>query len=243
MLHSVTKRAWIALGVLGTVLTLLFLPLSWNQRTDLYIAWGPVLQAIGQVLLIAYAVLLTAWLFWIDIRPELRHRRAAREINAPDTGDALQLKEEVVNFATRYLKPAFEDLLEAHRISAYVIKDSWDHPAKFLIWQAFAQLQSYDGRYFLLVNRPPQMMSLNKVRAQLVSVELLKQYQSKMHNLVDVVKILRDNGKPLTPHLFDRLLRNWLGSHGKMLEALERLQAMPGLERMQEFDTRAGTHK
>ena len=180
LLHSVTKRAWIALGVLGTLLTLFFLPLSWKQRAELSPAWSPVLHSVDpQVLLIAYAVVLTGWLFWIDIRPEIQHRRVAKAFSAPDVGDSVQLKEEVVNFATKYVKPAFEDLLEAHRISAYVIKESWDHPANFLVWQAFAQLQSYDGRYFLAVNNNAGMMRLNKGGTQRVTVELLTQYYKK----------------------------------------------------------------
>src|SRR6185437_1185859 len=231
LLRGITRRAWLALGVLGTLLTLLFLPLSWKQRADLFAAWGPLLQRIDvEALLILYAVVLTARLFWVDIRPEIQHRRVARAFNAPDVGDAIQLKAEVVNFATKRLKPAFEDLLEAGRISAYVIKDSWDHPANFLIWQAFAQLQSYDGRYYLAVNDTASMMRLNKEGAQRVTLELLKQYQRKMHQLIDTCKILIEKGKPLTPHNFEASLRAWLASHSRMLAGLKHLQAQPGLE-------------
>jgi hypothetical protein len=240
LIGSISKRAWIALGVLGSLLTLLFLPLSWKQRADMAAAWGPLIQSVdATILLVVYASLLTAWLFWIDLRPELRHRRVAKAFNAPDVGDGLKLKEEVVQFATTSLKRAFEDLAEAHRISAYTVKDSWDHPANFLVWKAFAQLQSYDGRYFLLTHNRPSMMNLNKDGAQRVTVELLKQYYKKMHDLVYVVVLLRDNKKPFTPHKFDDLLRRWLVSHMDMLQGLKRLQAMPGLEILSDFDTKA----
>lgn len=238
LLRSITRRAWIAFGILGTLLTLLFLPVSWKQRADVAATWGPLLQSINvQALLITYAVVLTGWLFWIDIRPEIQLRKATKAFHAPDAGGSVQLKEEVVNFSTSHLRPAFEALLEANRISAYVIKDSWDHPANFLVWQAFAQLQSYDGQFYLAVTDRVGMMRLNKKTAQIVTLELLKQYRQKMHRLIDTAKILKDNSKPLTLHSFDGLLHKWLDSHSRMVVALKRLQALPGIELLKDFDT------
>ncbi|KQS89818.1 hypothetical protein [Rhizobium sp. Leaf386] len=215
-----------------------WLPKDFEDYSTAAEPWKRAYSALDQnTALWIFSTVLFVWIFATDVRrflEEQRSKLAARP--KPETSADIFLKERLIEFGKNYYVPATDAQNEALRLSAYVVKDSWDHPAKLFVFMAFSRITTYDAKYRTLFGGSVNIANLSRTNLEAALVAALTEYGVRSHWLQHVVTLLYEENKPLDLHGFKSQLTKFWHARQAMIAVLKDVQTLPGLSDIKNYD-------
>jgi hypothetical protein len=227
-----------AIGVFLLLYGIFWIPKDLEDYSEAAEPWRKAFATLDQnTALWVFAIALSLWIAATDVRrfiEEQRRRILSRP--KPETHADKILKERIIEFGKRYYVPATDALNEALRISAYVVKDAWDHPAKLFVFSAFSDSNSYNPEYRRLFDNPVQAARLSRLDLERAAVSALNEFGIRSHKLQHVVSLLQKEGKSIEIHEFDKKLADFWSARKATISVLRDIQSLPGLSDLRVYN-------
>ncbi|MBW8300780.1 MAG: hypothetical protein K0M60_14355 [Hydrogenophaga sp.] len=232
------KQFWKAIGVAFFLLGIFWLPKDLEDYPQAAEPWLRFIAMVDQnTALWFFSSCLAAWIGLTDVRRFIAKKRQEKLSRPkPETESDIFLRERIIEFGQRYYVPATDALNEALRISSYVVKDAWDHPAKLFVFSAFSNDITYNPVYRRIFGGMEDKSNLRRRDLERMMISALNEYGIRSHKLQHVVSLLASENKPLSLHQFDKKLAEFWSSRQDLIQVLRDIQSLPGLSELRSYN-------
>jgi hypothetical protein len=241
---QVVKRWWDFVAAFATLLGILYVPADLFGLAEQYPVLGRVAAMADRfTVLAAFSGILVLYILWIDARPWLRAKLAARthrnaapnQFVAFDPPDIVDAKQQISRFVANHLSPSKLAAHEAVKGSARVFQKAWsDSPAGKYGFRAILTVGMRLSPELDALGRPDWVRSCNLDTLQHTLLKAVLAYRVTFHNLHEVSTDLVEHNRLEDSHGFFTAVQEWFPKHQNVINEFLKLKENPLLKIIRE---------